>query len=151
MGPIRTKPSNEREAERGSMQRKHTHMCIHDSRWVLFPQPHESVQITSIRLYSCALWLPGPEFGDQRLMTLVDRLHTLEPQRRKLQCSFCDNLAGGAALQCCHGSCSISYHVPCARRHSIRFRLFRGPSPCFGAGQQFSSFLSLFAERISCF
>ncbi len=68
----------------------------------------------------CVLWVPG---------CVVDNLGTMEPchitdidpKRWKLKCCICGRSGKdvGACIQCRKSSCSLAYHVSCARKWKL--------------------------------
>jgi hypothetical protein len=67
---------------------------------------------------SCAIWIPGMEFGDVDKREPIFGLSKVEKMRFKLNCGVCQKKNVGACIQCSDKKCKNCFHVACALNDS---------------------------------
>ena len=63
--------------------------------------------------------MPGVSFGDDRKMTPITGIETIEKARWKLTCTLCKQKNVGACIQCADPKCATAVHVTCAQKAQL--------------------------------
>ncbi|KAG7828718.1 hypothetical protein KL920_003214 [Ogataea angusta] len=73
----------------------------------------------------CTLWINELYFANPVYMEPIEGIGNIPRSRWKLTCYICRQKVG-ACIQCCKPSCSVAYHVTCARRSDFYMEMKQG-------------------------